>query len=222
MPTFDRPVNLAKLSPERLAALLDGDRRERRRLAKALVAHLDRALYFALRSQPLVLARKDDLLSELLLYLYRDDARVLRRWDPDRAGLKGYLGMIATRYARRTLNERPIVTLLPDDEDDGLGPPSRSDANLEIELTYRAALARLAEHLERHGSDKDRRRFLALFVQERPTTEVAQAEGASLQALHTWACRLKKRLHRAFPGIAELLRARRAGRAEREPASKDE
>jgi DNA-directed RNA polymerase specialized sigma24 family protein len=190
-------------SPAAIAEHLTGDRGQQRRLAELVLGYVDHAVFHTLRDYPASLPRKDDLVSELVIYLYRNDARVLRQWDPSRAALKGYLSMVAGRFVRRKLaSERPPVSLGEVERD----PPYLPDADPDTELAYRAALEQLAGYLSDHGSPKDRARFRAMFVDGRAPSEVARSEGTSVQALHTWASRLKRRLQQALPEIAAFLK----------------
>lgn len=201
MSSFD--ASSPSLTPAIIAEHLEGDRGQRRLLAEHLLEHVDRAVFHALRDRPAARARKDDLVAELLLYLYRNDARVLRQWDPARAGLKGYVSMVAGRFVRRKLASARDPASLDEDEP---GPPYLPGADVEAELAYRAALERLSGYLHDHGSPKDLARFRAMYVDGRPPSEVARAEGTSVEALHTWASRLKRRLQKALPQIVAFLK----------------
>lgn len=210
MSPFDEP---SRLDPRVLTEHLDGPPLARRRLAEHVLSLVDRSVFFALRDQPDARSRKDDLVSEVIVYLYRNDARVLRQWDPGRAALKGYLNMVATRLVYRVLAaERAAIPL------DEVGPEAEmARGDLEAELAYRAGLERLADYLHEHGSAKDLSRFRALFVDGKSPAEVARGEGTSVQALHTWASRLKRTLHAAFPQLVEALEARVAQRRQGVP-----
>lgn len=204
--------SLAILSPESLAVLIDGDARQQRQLARLLLEHLDKAVYHALRDKSARDARKQDIVADLLVYLYRRDAKVLRDWDPKRAGLRGYLDMVAGRFARRQLIGRPGTAALAEEQ---LGPPYLPGADLETELEYRDGLAQVEAFLDQHGSPKDHARFHARFVQGRSPAEVAEDEGTSVEALHTWASRLKKRVQHALPELFELFEVSPEGRVRR-------
>lgn len=210
MSPFDEP---SRLDPQVLAEHLDGPPLARRRLAEHVLSLVDRSVFLTLCDQTHARSRKDDLVSEVIVYLYRNDARVLRQWDPSRAALKGYLNMIASRLVHRALAaERAAIPL------DELGPEAEvARGDLEAELAYRAGLERLADYLHDHGSAKDLSRFRALFVDGKSPTEVARDEGVSVPALHTWASRLRGVLHAAFPQLVEMLEAHTAQRATRRP-----
>jgi DNA-directed RNA polymerase specialized sigma24 family protein len=201
MSSFD--ASAPSLSPAVIAEHLEGDRGQRRLLAEHLLEQVDRAVFHALRHHPGSLARKDDLVSELLLYLYRNDARVLRQWDPTRAGLKGYVSMVAGRFVRRKLATERDPAVLDEAEAD---PPYLPGIDPEAELVYRAALEQLSGYLHDHGSPKDLSRFRAMYVDGRAPSDVARGEGTSVEALHTWASRLKRRLQKALPQVVAFLK----------------
>lgn len=202
------PFDPSRLDPKVLVEHLDGPPLARRRLAEHVLTLVDRSVFLTLRDQPHARSRKDDLVSEVIVYLYRNDARVLRQWDPSRAALKGYLNMIASRLVHRALAaERASLPL------EELGPEAEAArGDLEAELAYRAGLERLVDYLHDHGSAKDLSRFRALFVDGKSPAEVARDEGASVPALHTWASRLRGMLHAALPQLVEALEAHAAQR----------
>lgn len=201
---------MSRLDPSHLDAAtlvthLDGTPRQRRALAELVLDLVERAVYHALRSRAGSLSRKDDLVSDVLLYLHRNEARVLRQWNPELASLKGYLDMVSRRHVwRRVATEPSMVSL----EEVGAEAPIVVPADLEDELSHRAALAQLDAFVHEHCTPKDVSRFRALFVQGKPPIEVASLEGATPEAIYTWASRFKQRLAAAFPQVVELIESR--------------
>ncbi|MCX4240591.1 hypothetical protein [Paraliomyxa miuraensis] len=210
--------SLSTLSHEGLIALLDGDARQQCQLARLLIARLDRSVFLALRDFPRGTTYRDDIVAELLAYLYRRNAKILRDWNPERAGLRGYLDMIAGRFARRWLASQPDTAALLEEQ---LGPRLLLGAELEVELEYRDGLAQIETFLDAHGSPKDRVRFRALFVLGRSPAEEARDTGTTVEALHTWASRLKKRVRRALPELRELFDVTLEDRVKRVRRRKD-
>lgn len=198
---FDDP---ARFDAKALAEHLDGPREARHRFAAYVLSLVERSVFFELRGHAGPGSHQDDLVSEVMVHLYRNDARVLRQWDPSRAALKGFLNMVAGRLVRRILaSERAMVSL------DDMGAEAEAvREDLEVALAHRAAVERLARHVLEHGSLKDRSRFRGLFVEGKSPAEVARSEGASVQALHTWASRLKRTLQAEFPQLVETLERR--------------
>lgn len=186
-------------TPEIIGRMLDGSRRERRELATQIVGYVDQAVHYALRVSRHPPENRDDLVSEVLLYLYRDDAKIVRRWDPKRAGLRGYLNMVSGRYVLRRRAGQPVVSPLAEED------PYLPEANMEDEFQYRAALEEIHDWVKTRGSDKDQARFESLLVQERPPTEVAREEGSTADSLYTWLSRFKRRAKTELPHLADLI-----------------
>lgn len=189
------------LSAELIAAKLNGSKRERRELARAVLEIVHRVAHYTLRASRGPRDLRDDFVHDILLLLFRNDAKLLRAWNPERASLDGYLGMITGRYVRRRLRGRsfhdPTVHLDP------------ADVSIEvpdIQLAYRAALEQLYDWLHEHGSDKDRTRFVALFVDQYSPVDIARDEDVSVDAIYAWRSRLKGRLAQALPHALELIR----------------
>lgn len=198
----------ARLDPATLLAYLEGTPRQQRELAEHVLDLVERAVARELRKRhPVSHAHREDLVSEVLENLYRNDGRVLRQWDPERgcASLKTFLDMVGRRHAWRRLAAEPNAVSF-DEADAPLDAVVRKDP--EDELALNAALERLANHMLEHGSRKDISRFRALFVDGQSPTVVANLEGTTPEAIYTWASRLKQRLAAAFPQIVALLESR--------------
>lgn len=188
------------MSPETIARALDGSGRERRRLAQQVVGYIDRAVHYALRAGRYPPDQREDLVGDVLVYVFRNDAKVLRGWDPERAGLPGYLNMVAGRYVHRRRRGQPALEPPVDEEAAFL-----RDATLEEELAYRAALEEIYDWVKTEGSQKDQSRFTRLLVEEHTPAEVAKAEGCSADAIYTWVKRFKQRIKETLPHVAELI-----------------
>jgi RNA polymerase sigma factor (sigma-70 family) len=191
------------LTPATIAKMLAGTHRDRTQLALVLVERIDRAVYFTLRGCGQRAEQHEDMVQEALIYVYRDDAKVLRRWDPVRAGLRGYLNMVISRFVRRrvaTQTRQTVVVLeeLPDVES------PRPEATMDDNFAYRASLEELYDYVKQEASEKDRERFWALYVEEGTPADVAQQLGVTTDALYTWASRFKKRLHQALPHLKDV------------------
>lgn len=191
------------LTPEIIAKKLDGSPQERRELAREVLGHIDRAVHYALQAARHVKEPREDLVAEVMLYIYRDDARVLRNWDPTRAGLRGYLNMIGGRHVFRRRARQPQIEPLSSEED--MAP---SEGDVDAALAYRSALDEICDWVAAHGSDKDRARFEGLLVEGYTVAEMAEHEGGSTEAIYTWLSRFKRRVTQALPHLAEVLEHR--------------
>lgn len=188
------------ISPETIARALDGSSRERRRLAREVVGHIDRAVHYALRAGRHPTEQREDLVGDVLVYVFRNDAKVLRRWDPERAGLPGYLNMVTGRYVHRRRRGQPALEPSVDEESVLV-----TGAPLEDELVYRAALEELYDWVRTKSSEKDQARFARLLVQGHTPAEVAKEEGCSAEAIYSWISRFKRRIKETLPHVAELV-----------------
>ena len=144
----------------------------------------------------------EDLVHEILAYLFRRNGAVLRSWDPQRASFRGYLGMIASRFVRRRLGNRLVIISLGD-----IGLAEVDDADIDDLLAYRAALEEILAWLDARNGDHDRERFNALFIDGRSAADIAAGEGVTADAIYTWKSRLRGRIAKAFPHVVELLRS---------------
>jgi RNA polymerase sigma factor (sigma-70 family) len=141
-------------------------------------------------------ARQDvkDLVQEVLVSLFEQDCRELRRWDPARGrALDSFVRLIARRKAARILGQRkgnpwtdqPVdPQTLDDDESEG-------DALLH-QLEQRDALGSVLDALYARMDDRDIELFDLLFVQERDPAEVAESLGITRGAVNAWAYRTRK------------------------------
>ena len=168
---------------------------------------IDGVLVRAVRSGSLPLSTlREDALQEFLYTLFKDDAALLRAWDPERqARLAPYAGTIAvnvalnvvSKHRRRARNETP-----EDKETLDLTPSRRADDSPE-----RVASARqLAQSLLRELDPEERAMVVAYFLERRGAKEVAERFGRTEHAVHVWANRLRARLsHRVGDAGKEVL-----------------
>ncbi|MBK6691289.1 MAG: sigma-70 family RNA polymerase sigma factor [Myxococcales bacterium] len=137
-----------------------------------------------------------DLMQEVFLALFEDDAKALRAWAPDRGlSLANWVGLIAERQTvsilrsgRRTPFKETPTEL--DDLDDALEPT----AGPELGLLSRDLLTRLADRLRETLSPKGLDLFYRLFVEETSVEDVARETGMTADALYAWRSRLAKHI----------------------------
>lgn len=188
------------LTPDEIARMHGGTRRQRRELARQVQVIVEKAVSkLVRRSSP----EFYDSVADQLEKLFDDDARLLRRWDPQRATLKYYITLIVTRSLWRKL-QRPVVLQAFDDL--GLPYPGDGHEHIEAVLVYRAALEELLEWLYHHGTDSDTSRFEALFLEGCSTKELARREDLSVDAIYAWVSRFRRRAAKALPHTMVLLR----------------
>jgi RNA polymerase sigma factor (sigma-70 family) len=141
-------------------------------------------------------ARQDvkDLVQEVLVSLFEQDCRELRRWDPARGrALDSFVRLIARRKCARILGQRkgnpwtdqPVdPQTLDDDEAEG--------NTLLHQIEQRDALGSVLYALYARMDDRDLELFDLLFVQERDPAEVAESLGITRGAVNAWAYRTRK------------------------------
>lgn len=189
------------VAPEDAALLkraLAGDREARRALADRLIEPIQREVAIALTRAAVGTgqdARQEvrDLVQDVLLTLFEQDARELRRWDPARGrNLDSFVRLIARRRVARVLGQRrgnPWTLVLVDTE---LEESGEQDGAIVQRLEQRDQLGTLLSALHARMDDRDHELFELLFVEERDPAEVADLVGISRGAVNAWGYRMRK------------------------------
>lgn len=146
----------------------------------------------------------EDLTQEIFLFLFADDARVLRSWQAERGlSLENFVGLVSERYVisflrsgkRNPWKEEPS----PVEDLDGVAMDPEPEEVAASREQLRLLLDRLREKLSPLGQ----RLFQLLFVQEMSLEETMAASGLSADAVYAWRSRLR-RLAREL--LAEMSR----------------
>jgi RNA polymerase sigma-70 factor (ECF subfamily) len=131
---------------------------------------------------------------EVLVFLFEQDARVLRSWDQARGlSLRNFVGLVADRQMASLLRsgkqspwtEDPTLS----EALDALAEPQQSP---EPEILAKSRVEALLRELESRLSPVGKSLFLRLVVEERPIEEVASSTGMKPPALYQWRSRLLK------------------------------
>lgn len=138
--------------------------------------------------------KEDDLLQDILLGLFRNEARVLRMWDPQKGrSLKTFLQHFAQqrtidflRQQQRNSREVPIgdSSLLQENQ------PAPEAKDMEVPEWVEQLHARFRTEF----SPEDQRIVEMTYVQELSVREVARALGLSEDVVYQRRHRLKQRL----------------------------
>lgn len=135
-----------------------------------------------------------DRVQDVLVHLFDRDAEVLRRFDPGRGSLDGYVGIIAERVTmsklRRMAPPEPM-----EDPDAEVAPQSGPEAKVSFAQLVRSLLGEL--------SDDDRALLRAHILEDRSPEQVAKLFGISLDAAQQRIQRLKKRLKQHLSKMKE-------------------
>ncbi len=136
-----------------------------------------------------------DLTQDVLLLLFRDDARILRAWEPARGlSLLNYVGLVAERevgHIARSGRRSPWA--LDPAEDSELDAVASSAASPESAAGSRDLFDRLHERLERELHPRAMDLYRMLVVDDAPIPEVIARSGLSADAVYAWRSRLLKR-----------------------------
>lgn len=134
----------------------------------------------------------EDMVQEVFLELFEDDGKALRRWDPDRLPLRGYVGYIARirtaevlRSRRSPWREEPNPAAELDRETPRGNPENEASSREELREVYLCLI--------RGFTADDGRIFDLLLVQEASPLEAAAVTGKSVDAIYQWRSRLYKR-----------------------------
>lgn len=178
---------------------------EKRRLDAWLLPVVTQSVGLALR--PIARAFDRDIRQEMeefvqdtWLMLLKDGAHVLRMWDPSRGrSLSSWVRLVTERHILRTLKGhrrnpwanqsmpmQQIVALL----DDGLPLRPTFIEDLEVALY----LERLFDDVRREFNEQQWRLFNLIFIEQRDLGDLVGQENMSLDNLHKWASRLRKRV----------------------------
>jgi len=134
-----------------------------------------------------------DLVQEVYVVLFSDEAKVLRTWDPARgASLANFVGIIAERTCASVLR-RKKTDPYRDSPEDWESLEARLDTvSFEGGVVSRDFGARLLEVLRAELSPQGMELFLRLFIEGGDPAAVAQEMKMSRDAVYAWKSRLQK------------------------------
>ncbi|WP_437678118.1 hypothetical protein [Sorangium sp. So ce131] len=187
------------LTTSLLTSALSGEVQSLRTMIAALTpvihARVGRALHRR-RARSAPADRKDDLVQDVFVELFRDGSRALRAWDPARGlSLANWVGLIADqrvaaafRCRRRNLDAAALP--LDDAPEEG----ARSGDDPEAAVLARDQLERHLGQLRAELSPLGLSLLEALVLEEEPIASVCARTGMSTSAVQAWSSRLRRRL----------------------------
>lgn len=201
---FDKPQRVTRQLIDRALA---GNAGSARVLAKHIVTCSDRHVRKVLVRN--TACRNRDLANELVhdvvVYIYDNDAKLLRNWNESRgASFEYYLGLITRNLVVRRLMQfrgNPASFTPVDDIQEFM--PAQT---LDLQITYSLELDRVLDYVERELDEVDRSRFWALYVEGLSIEKVAQRDGITTNAVHAWKSRLRRRLRDQMPELMAMLK----------------
>ena len=176
---------------------LGGDAAARRELARRLMHAVAREVSFAV-SRLARTERRDpkqevrDLVHEILLGLFEEDGKALRRWDPERGrSLESFVQLIARRRVPRMLsggrgNPWADAPIEPTDVE------TVDESDLARRLEQRNQLDQVLAALNERMNERDHELFDLVFVRELPPEAVAEQMEMTRGAVNAWAYRVRK------------------------------
>jgi RNA polymerase sigma factor (sigma-70 family) len=182
-----------------IARAVQGDQAASRVLVRELTPTIERAVGAIVSRSPYGRSgdahqETRDLTQEVLLMLFRERGRVLRRWNPQRGvPLSRYAAMIARRRTiahLRACSSRRLLALPSDVAGNSLSvdrAPSPEQRAVE-----RQELVRVLERLRAELPARRWRLFYRLFVRGDEVEEVSGASGLTANAVYTLRTHLRR------------------------------
>jgi RNA polymerase sigma-70 factor (ECF subfamily) len=139
-----------------------------------------------------------DLVQEVLVALFEDDARVLRAWDPARGlSMQNFVGLVAEREVASILRSGKRSPWKEEaaemaDLEASLDPVDAPDLGVASRELLDAVVDRVREELSPRGLEL----FFRLVVEEEPAESVCEAYGMTKDAVYAWRSRLGKLVRR--------------------------
>lgn len=130
-----------------------------------------------------------DLVQEVFLELLEDDAKTLRRWDPERLPLVAYVGYIAKIRTAEVLRSRRSPWREDPRDVVDLDRPS-AEVGPEAAILSRDHLRKIHLCLLAGFGIGDSHLFELLVVRELELVEVVERSGKSADAVYKWRSRL--------------------------------
>ncbi len=156
----------------------------------------------------------EDIVQEVVIRLFANEARVLKAWNPKRGlDLHGFVGFVAQREivnVLRSNRRRPWLEAVDDSipleqfKDDEGHTPEEAMARKDL---ARSVLARLHAWLTPRG----RELFQLVYVEEQPIDEVARTYGMKPSAIYAWRNRVQKRARKVLREIELAANGPRVG-----------
>ncbi|MEM1025012.1 MAG: sigma-70 family RNA polymerase sigma factor [Myxococcota bacterium] len=136
----------------------------------------------------------EDLTQDVLVRLFEDDSKILRRWNPQRGmSLRSYVGLVAERKVLGILRSRSRSpwTEFPEPGNDESLINARA-VSIQGQIESSEFLEVMAERLTERITPLGMRVFKLLFVEQRTVKEVATQMQTTAGALYVWRNRLSR------------------------------
>lgn len=135
-----------------------------------------------------------DLVQEVFVMLFADDARVLRRWDGAKGlSLSNFVGRVAEQHAHSILRSKRRSPFTDEPVEEATLERERISGSIERDVGAREMLQLLLARLEGELSPLGRRVFDLVWRQQKSTEQVCAELGLTKDATHAWRSRIMKR-----------------------------
>ncbi len=135
----------------------------------------------------------EDLIQDVLVSLFANNAKVLRNWDPEKGlSLANYVGLVAERLVSSILQSGKKTWPAELVATETLDRPA-TDRDPEQRAVARQALRRVLQLLEQDLSRQGFEMFKLIFVKELTVSEIRRQTGMSDDAIYAWRSRLRHR-----------------------------
>ncbi len=188
--------------PDLLETALTGDRRATRAFVDAMTPIIAARVRRVLRRSPAQdrPAVMEELVQDVFLRLFGEQARVLRAWNPEKGlSLDNYVGMVAERFSLSFMNSgrrsgwreeaREVL-------------PVRATQEPEAPLMARDLMRRVLCRMESELSPR-----AMMMLRAHVLAEGTEAPQISRAAVHKWRSRLMKEARRVAASLEEPLLA---------------
>jgi RNA polymerase sigma factor (sigma-70 family) len=144
----------------------------------------------------------EDMVQEVFLELFEDDGKTLRRWDPERLPLEGFVGYVARIRTAEVLRSRRSPWREEPQPAEDLPVPS-VDRTPEANSLSRDELRKVHLCLTVGFQPEDAHLFEIFFLRQASPEEAATATGRSLAAVYKWRSRLYGRARKCRDDVSK-------------------
>ncbi|WP_437675880.1 RNA polymerase sigma factor [Sorangium sp. So ce131] len=150
-------------------------------------------------------AHAEDLIQDVLMALFDEEARVLRAWDPGRGlSLANFVGLVTERHvlsAQRT-RSRSLWAEEPTSDDEIVTMSGAVDETESV-IAARELVARMFRRLAGELSPLGMQLLQLMFIEEVPIDRIAAELGMTRTSLYVWRHRLVKAARRCAEELGE-------------------
>lgn len=145
----------------------------------------------------------EDMVQEVFVELFTKDARTLRRWDPDRLSLDGFVAYVARIRTAAVLRSRRSPWREQPSTPDEL-PMANVERTPEHDALSQDELRKVHLCLTAGFTPDDARLFDLVFLRQLSPQKVADRVGRTLAAVYKWRSRLYEKARRCRDQVSKL------------------